>query len=180
MRALPPSACQPLEDALFDDIASVLAKHPDFELCITGHSLGGALSLLLGVRLACARPELKIQVINVGCPKVGDLRFAALVRRTPNLRVHRFVNRRDIVARGLNLGYKHAGHTVVIDATPGVPVDAHKWHSGLSAWSNWSPLRGVVSDHHMDGPLSYIVALRKHSPSQSEHPEPWIRGYREQ
>ena len=41
------------------------------ELFVTGHSLGAALSVLFGIRLAHKYPEHNVQVINFGCPKVG-------------------------------------------------------------------------------------------------------------
>jgi len=40
------------------------------ELFVTGHSLGAALSVLFGIRLAHKYPERNVQVINFGCPKV--------------------------------------------------------------------------------------------------------------
>ena len=43
------------------------------ELFVTGHSLGAALSVLFGIRLAHKYPERNVQVINFGCPKVGVL-----------------------------------------------------------------------------------------------------------
>lgn len=41
------------------------------KLFVTGHSLGGALSVLCGIRLALKYRERQVQVINFGCPKVG-------------------------------------------------------------------------------------------------------------
>ena len=42
----------------------------DTEIFVTGHSLGAALSVLCGTRLALKYPEHNIQVLNFGCPKV--------------------------------------------------------------------------------------------------------------
>ena len=107
-------------------------------------------------------------------PQVGNARLARLAREASNLRMHRVANRRDIVTRAPNLGYRHAGHTLVIDGAPGVAARAYKWHEGLSVLTNWNPLRGSVSDHSM---ASYIAALRKHAPSATAAPEPWVTAY---
>lgn len=72
----------------------------DHDLCrkqlfLTGHSLGGALALLLARELQslCAR---RIQVYTYGCPRVGSPSF---VRGIPHRIVHhRVVNDRDPVA----------------------------------------------------------------------------------
>ena len=45
----------------------------DTELFVTGHSLGAALSVLCGIRLALKYRERHVQVINFGCPKVRSL-----------------------------------------------------------------------------------------------------------
>ena len=170
----PLASGETLEAALFADVEACLAADPRARLLVTGHSLGGALSTLFGVRFSLARRNVDVQVLNFGCPKVGNARFARLAREASNLRMHRVANRRDVVTRAPNIGYRHAGHTLVIDGAPGVAARAYKWHEGLSVLTNWNPLRGSVSDHSI---ASYIAALRKHAPSATADPEPWVAAY---
>merc|ERR1712085_42796 len=99
-----------LETALFQKVEKVLTFAPDTELFVTGHSLGGALSVLCGIRLALKFPNKNVQVINFGCPKVGNAAFAKLVNTTPNLCVQRVVHKRDIITRVPNLDFNHVGH----------------------------------------------------------------------
>ena len=90
----------------------MLSKAPKTKLFVTGQSLGGALSVLFGIRLALKNPKRNVQVINFGCPKVGNAAFAQLVNNTENLCVQRVAHKNDIFTRGPNLGYSHVGHTI--------------------------------------------------------------------
>ena len=153
----------------------VLKKSPDTTLCVTGHSLGGALSVLCGIRLALKFPDNNVQVINFGCPKVGNAAFAELLNTRKNLRVHRVAHERDLVTRVPNGLFTHAGHTLQIGGADFKPR-AFKWHASRSAMTNWNPLRGRVSDHFMDG---YLNALHshKHSGKNCAGEKPWVSEY---
>ena len=71
----------------------------DTKLFVTGHSLGAALSVLFGIRLAHKFPDRDVQVINFGCPKVGNWAFAQLVNSKANLCVHRVAHKNDVITR---------------------------------------------------------------------------------
>lgn len=78
---------------------------------ITGHSLGGALSVLAAVQLSFAQ-QLPVQgVYTFGQPRVGDRTFAKFLRKALQDRVVRFVNDRDIVPQvpspGMLINYRH-------------------------------------------------------------------------
>ena len=111
-----------------------------------------------------------MQVINFGCPKVGNAAFAKLVNTTPNLCVQRVVHKRDIITRVPNFDFNHAGHTIQIDEAEDVKPRAHKWHAGLHAMTNWNPMMGRVSHHLMAG---YLKALNSHG----EGKKPWVDDY---
>eukprot|EP00964_Phaeocystis_antarctica_P000156 scaffold86_cov75-Phaeocystis_antarctica.AAC.2 len=146
-------------------VEEVLTKAPKTKLFVTGHSLGGALSVLFGIRLALKyknqgkNDKRNVQVINFGCPKVGNAAFAQLVNNTENLCVQRVAHKSDVITRGPNLGYNHVGHTIHVDEADEVEPRAYMWHTGLSAMTNWNPLMGRVSHHLMAG---YIEALQSH------------------
>ena len=150
-------------------VEAVLKRYPETKLYVTGHSLGAALSVLFGIRLALKLPN-QVQVINFGCPKVGNAAFAKLVNTTPNLCVVRVAHKRDIITRGPNFDFNHVGHTIQIDEAADVKPRYHKWHAGLHATTNWNPMMGRVSHHLMAG---YLKALNSHG----EGKKPWVGDY---
>ena len=58
-------------------IVELLEKEPDAKLCITGHSLGGAVAVLFAARLmAMGVPTEQLDVVTFGAPAVGNRAFA--------------------------------------------------------------------------------------------------------
>ena len=146
----------------------MLKRYPETKLYVTGHSLGAALSVLFGIRLALKLPN-QVQVINFGCPKVGNAAFAKLVNTKDNLCVQRVAHKCDIITRVPNLGYNHVGHTIQIDEASDVKPCAFKWHTSRHAMTNWNPMMGSGSDHRMAG---YLKALNSHGTKK-----PWVTKY---
>jgi hypothetical protein len=82
----------------------------DFDLYLTGHSLGGALSELAAMHLVdCKKHPSPKAVINFGSPRVGNGKHARAIGQ--DLQIHRIVNGADTVPRKppLLFGYRHAG-----------------------------------------------------------------------
>ncbi|KAJ1917470.1 hypothetical protein IWQ60_007776 [Tieghemiomyces parasiticus] len=74
------------------------AAYPDYEIAITGHSLGAAQAVLFTTYLVAREPTwaARLQVYTYGEPRVGNVAFAQYYT---SLRVltHRAVNRGDVV-----------------------------------------------------------------------------------
>jgi alpha-beta hydrolase superfamily lysophospholipase len=54
----------------------MIGKYPDYNIYMTGHSLGGALSTLLAFKLAAledARVNKPITCLTIASPRVGNL-----------------------------------------------------------------------------------------------------------
>ena len=180
----------------------------DTKLFVTGHSLGAALSVLFGIRLAHKYPERDVQVINFGCPKVGNAAFAQLVNTKANLCVQRVAHKQDVITRirtsiptptptpipipipnqvitrAPNLLYNHVGHTIQIGEA--AEPHAFKWHASCSFWTNWNPffglLQGGVGDHSM---IKYVAALNSHQHGcggctcETTGEKSWVAAYKE-
>lgn len=88
---------------VFDEIAS----QADY-VCVTGHSLGGALALIAAARLKMK--GIKTSVYTYGQPRVGLGDFAERFSVEFPQRLWRFVNQSDIVTRvPAGLIYRHTG-----------------------------------------------------------------------
>ncbi|CAE6499977.1 unnamed protein product [Rhizoctonia solani] len=75
---------------------------------LTGHSLGGAISLIDALYLSINLPSAKLKVVTHGMPRVGNPEFAALVD-SKITDISRIVNEKDIVpiVPGRGLGFQH-------------------------------------------------------------------------
>ncbi len=60
-----------------EELAEILRDDPDAKLCVTGHSLGGAVAVLFAARLmAMGVPTEQLDVVTFGAPAVGNRAFA--------------------------------------------------------------------------------------------------------
>ena len=56
-------------------ITEQLQEHPDYEVFVTGHSLGAALATLCGFEFAHNLGESKVTVVSFASPRVGNQKF---------------------------------------------------------------------------------------------------------
>lgn len=104
--------------------AAALGRHPSGEwgVCVTGHSLGGALATLCAMELAAsvrsgARRGLRVSMTNFGSPRVGNEAFCRLYNGLVMDSI-RVVNGTDAVPTVPALmGYRHVAHGVRISGS---------------------------------------------------------------
>jgi len=89
-------------ESVMDQVRSLIAEFPNQTPVLSGHSLGGAIAVLVAVAL---RPA-PIKVITFGQPRVSTTAELRLALYGEYLRV---VNGSDVVPRKPMLGYSHAG-----------------------------------------------------------------------
>ena len=62
---------------LGEELFEKLKENPDIRLCVTGHSLGGAVAVLFAARLmSMGIPAEQIEVVTFGAPAIGNQAFA--------------------------------------------------------------------------------------------------------
>ncbi len=88
--------------SVIERVVRIIAALPDHRIVLTGHSMGGAVAVLVAVAL---RPRA-LQLITFGQPRVSTRRELQLALYGEYIRV---VNGSDAVARSPWLGYSHAG-----------------------------------------------------------------------
>lgn len=122
-----------------------LVKNPDYEIFVTGHSLGGALCTLCGFLLSY---EIKndIQVISFASPRVGDSKWKRVFDSRANLSHYRVTNRRDIVTAAPMAWFEHVGDNIR------VKDDCYKWFPNYSySWWDFSLFKcNSITDHDCD------------------------------
>jgi hypothetical protein len=113
--------------ANIDNIGRELAPDGDYQLSITGHSLGGALATILSFYAASSNMFSKVKCVRCftfAAPRVGCQRFLHAyqhLEKIGKLRTARFTNTCDIVPlipfHGLSASYKHVGMHVRLIGT---------------------------------------------------------------
>lgn len=101
-------------DLVNDRVRELKNGDDNVSIYITGHSLGGALATLAAAFMLREK-DLKGNVKGLytfGSPRVGDHAFTKkLARLGKDLEVHRFQNRKDLVARVPCINYRHVKGT---------------------------------------------------------------------
>lgn len=122
----------PPHETKFDEIVSQLRKllqsNPNYQIYVTGHSLGGALAAIFSFHLACdttktfTKPNARpIVCLSFGAPRVGDIHFVRSVRQfeqVGKLQYLRVVNHQDSVTTVPPLPYHHAGVEIKLYKQP--------------------------------------------------------------
>lgn len=96
--------------------------HPDWEVYITGHSLGAALSTISSYLFAKDFPNTKFNVITFASPKVGNYKFQQAFQSLSNLSCYRICYNRDCVTAFPTFWYYHVGHNLWFDK------NKQEWH----------------------------------------------------
>jgi len=115
---------------------------------ITGHSLGGALSILCAVDLEYNFPDKDYEVILFGAPRVGNRAFQqSYHKRVPN--TIRFENGNDMVSKlpSASMGYCHVGKCIHIGKVKNPYTYSIKDHFIQSYFVN---VLRCLDDHHLD------------------------------
>jgi len=125
-----------LETKVFGLLDSLSERYPFCDVVMAGHSFGGALATIGGLRYASSREMIRVSCHIFGSPKVGGKAWRQMVNSTPNLKVIRIEHGNDpyvnlpsengganpakMVVGGhgggssTSGGYLHVGHTIVV------------------------------------------------------------------
>jgi len=90
------SAYQAVQKIVEEDVTDLVDKYPDFDVYVTGHSLGGALAALGALDLTVLRPGIPAHVYTFGSPRVGNDAFQ-LYFQSKIVNSIRVVHEKDIV-----------------------------------------------------------------------------------
>ena len=135
-------------------------------LWITGHSLGGALAILLAFKLSLKPGNKLAGVVTFGQPKVGDAQLTQAITQQLLPFYRRYVNQRDIVPKLPPLpDYRHSGQLYYFDDLDQLQLNPPRWLMLLDqvlcdADQAEAALRQHLDDHKMK---NYVSLLAKQS-----------------
>ncbi|KNC84160.1 hypothetical protein SARC_03616 [Sphaeroforma arctica JP610] len=91
-----------------DEIARLHEVHPDYEVFVCGHSLGGAMATYCTLQVALR--GVPVQGYTFGQPRTGNAKWARLFNKRVT-RFYRIVNNYDVVPHlpGTAMGFAHVG-----------------------------------------------------------------------
>ena len=133
-------------DKILKLVKEGLSEHGDYELFITGHSLGGALCTLFGYLLSCELLN-KVTVVSFASPRVGNEDWKNTFDNKENLIHYRVTNNRDIVTASPMWGYNHTGNNIRLFEDSYLYYPNYSYNSWweFSLFNCWS-----VGDHDCD------------------------------
>ncbi|KAJ1959982.1 hypothetical protein GGI12_004046 [Dipsacomyces acuminosporus] len=98
-----------------ENVARLLAQHPDYSIVVTGHSLGGAQAAICAADIAATHPEWlsKLKLYTYGQPRTGNAKFANWLSSQP-FPIYRVTFKGDIVPQVplRAMDYQHHGQEV--------------------------------------------------------------------
>jgi hypothetical protein len=126
-------------DELLTDIQIILKQNPDYEIYVTGHSAGAALSTLFGYLLSHIIENL-VTIVSFASPRVGNYAWKKSFENTLNLRHYRITNKRDIITAFPLYRYYHVGKNIELSDNTFILFensDNKKWYEEtiLTCWS---------------------------------------------
>ena len=129
-----------LYDEIEKEVMSLYKSNQTYSVHVTGHSQGGALSVLLAPMLAKSNPNMNISAITFGQPRCVKNQFKEWSRKLTNLGLWQIVLRRDPIPRspGSWRGYRHAGHLIQLEDNGSNLYYQHTGGDGYASVSeNW-------------------------------------------
>ncbi|KAL6728723.1 hypothetical protein Aduo_010465 [Ancylostoma duodenale] len=99
---------------LEDHLYNYVNEHPDWDIWISGHSVGGALATLAAsflVQSGYIEDPKKVKLVTFGQPVVGDKRFAEAFDKL-GLYAYRIAHWLDLIPEILPTGYQHQGKEI--------------------------------------------------------------------
>lgn len=152
-------------DRILQFVYSHACKHYH-KLIFTGHSLGGAIALLMAARMAHTCPILFSECFTFGAPCIGGVSWAHWFSLQKNLTHIRFDHNNDIVPKLKSLqlmGYRHVGTRMYITHAHNLISRELTWKERLSDWL-WGHVKAItklkwfdsVRDHKMESYLHFF------------------------
>ena len=135
-------ACD-LYNNLKNDYLKLADEYPEYNIYVTGHSLGAGLATLFSYFIADLLDK-NITLITFASPRVGNKEWANNFEAKKNLRHYRFVNKKDIVTAIPYFYFYHVGNCIEI----------HKANINYSLYDTFKDIKTVFNYFN---PFDHII-----------------------
>jgi len=133
---------------LQEDLKKLIEEHPEYDLYITGHSLGAGLTTLFGYLISDIIDK-NITLITFASPRVGNKTWANDFNKKKNLRHFRFVNQKDIVTSIPYLYFYHVGNCILINKNNSMNYTKYNEHNDKSSiFYYFNPLDHLIDNYY--------------------------------
>lgn len=132
-----------------DSIHQAIEQSSAPNVCIVGHSLGGALAQITALDVCATHPEKVVNATVFGCPRVGNPSFSKQLTSSPNMTLSVFTNTCDIVPN-LPLAVQPTlkAPDTPIKYTHPIPTQSYTFTDNQGSW---------VDNHAMQTYMNYII-----------------------
>ena len=132
---------------LTDDMKFLTEKFENYDIFITGHSLGGGLSTLFGY-LMCDIIDKNITVISYASPRVGNIDWCCDFNQKSNLRLYRIVNKNDTVTAVPYIYFYHVGNYIYIDENNMTFIEFDKFEDKNNVIQSYNPFDHSIEKYY--------------------------------
>lgn len=132
---------------LTTDIKILTENYQDYEIFITGHSLGGGLSTLFGYIISDIIDK-NITIITYASPRIGNYQWCNDFNCKKNLRLYRIVNKCDTVTAIPYIYFYHVGNYIHIDENNMIFTEFDKFNDKNNIIKSYNPLDHFIENYY--------------------------------
>lgn len=131
---------------ILSDLLVISDKYHDYNIYVSGHSLGGGLASIFSYILSSIT-EKNITLITFASPRTGNLSWCKSFNNKNNLRHYRFINNNDIVTSIPYFCYYHTGNVMLFKESNCYYT---KYYDYKDTYCNWFCCKNSISDHSLE------------------------------
>lgn len=137
-----------LYEKLKSELKENIEKYKDYQVFISGHSLGGGLATLFGYLLALEFNN-NLTIITFASPRVGNNKWSKEFNNMNNIRHYRIVNGKDIVTSVPYIGFYHCGNEIKINSRKNLVYTEFSLFSDLSnLFTRYNPIDHLIENYY--------------------------------
>lgn len=135
-----------LLENLTNEMKTLIEKYENYDIYVTGHSLGGGLSTLFAYLMSDITDK-NITVVTYASPRVGNYEWCCDFNCKENLRLYRIVNKKDTVTAVPYVYFYHVGNYIYIDEENMEYIEFDKFQDKNNIIESYNPLDHFIENY---------------------------------